>query len=162
MIDLKLGAAIEVDYDLPQTSLQLAYPGVKRDAPDFFAACADERDPRRRHLHLAPVRRGARKARAGLQRRFFAWSTRNTPPRWSSARRHVRTGRPRRWASSATWSSALAEEGPTEAELAATKKYIDRRLCHQQSGFVRAPSPRRWSSCSSTISASTTCSGAPA
>jgi len=34
----KLGQHLEVDYDLPQTSLQLAYPGVKRSAPDFFAA----------------------------------------------------------------------------------------------------------------------------
>jgi len=34
----KLGQQLEVDYDLPQTSLQLAYPGVKRSAPDFFAA----------------------------------------------------------------------------------------------------------------------------
>lgn len=34
----KLGQQLEVDYDLPQTSLQFAYPGVKRSAPDFFAA----------------------------------------------------------------------------------------------------------------------------
>ena len=37
-VDLKLGQEVRVDYDLPQTSLQLAYPGVSRDAPDFFAA----------------------------------------------------------------------------------------------------------------------------
>lgn len=37
-IEPKLGQQLEVNYDLPQTSLQLAYPGVKRDAPDFFAA----------------------------------------------------------------------------------------------------------------------------
>ncbi len=36
--DWKLGQALRVDYDQPQTSLQLAYPGVARDAPDFFAA----------------------------------------------------------------------------------------------------------------------------
>lgn len=37
-VDWKLGQDVSVDYDLPQTSLQLAYPGVARDAPDFFAA----------------------------------------------------------------------------------------------------------------------------
>lgn len=37
-IEPKLGQQLEVNYDLPQTSLQLAYPGVKRDAPDFFAS----------------------------------------------------------------------------------------------------------------------------
>jgi zinc protease len=36
--DWNLGQEIRVKYDLPQTSLQLAYPGVPRDAPDFFAA----------------------------------------------------------------------------------------------------------------------------
>lgn len=34
----KLGQQLEVNYDLPQTSLQLAWPGVKRGDPDFFAA----------------------------------------------------------------------------------------------------------------------------
>ncbi|MDX8526216.1 pitrilysin family protein [Mesorhizobium sp. MSK_1335] len=34
----KLGQQLEVNYDLPQTSLQLAWPGVKRTDPDFFAA----------------------------------------------------------------------------------------------------------------------------
>jgi zinc protease len=34
----KLEQQVQVDYDLPQTSLQLLYPGVKRKAPDFFAA----------------------------------------------------------------------------------------------------------------------------
>src|SRR5690606_6603883 len=33
-----LGREMQVDYALPQTSLQLAFPGVPRDAPDFFAA----------------------------------------------------------------------------------------------------------------------------
>jgi zinc protease len=37
-VDPKLGQEVRVDYDLPQTSLQLAYPGVPRAAPDFFAA----------------------------------------------------------------------------------------------------------------------------
>jgi len=36
--ELKLGGQLQVDYDRPQTSIQLAYPGVRRDAPDFYAA----------------------------------------------------------------------------------------------------------------------------
>ncbi|MEO8686281.1 MAG: pitrilysin family protein, partial [Devosia sp.] len=34
----KLGQDLHVDYDLPQASISLAFPGIKRDAPDFFAA----------------------------------------------------------------------------------------------------------------------------
>ncbi|PBB51832.1 MULTISPECIES: pitrilysin family protein [Mesorhizobium] len=37
-VNPKLGQQVEVNYDLPQTSLQLAWPGVKRSAPDFYAA----------------------------------------------------------------------------------------------------------------------------
>ncbi|MEZ5810009.1 MAG: pitrilysin family protein [Rhizobiaceae bacterium] len=35
---LKLGRRVYVDYDLPQTSLRLAWPGIDRKDPDFFAA----------------------------------------------------------------------------------------------------------------------------
>lgn len=35
---LNLGGTANVNYDLPQTSLTLVYPGVYRDDPDFFAA----------------------------------------------------------------------------------------------------------------------------
>jgi len=34
----KLGQEIKVEYDLPQTSIRLAYPGLARDRPEFFAA----------------------------------------------------------------------------------------------------------------------------
>lgn len=34
----KLGQEIRIDYDLPQTRIQLAYPGLKRNDPAFFAA----------------------------------------------------------------------------------------------------------------------------
>jgi zinc protease len=37
-IQPKLGQTVTVSYPLPQTMLQLVYRGVKRDAPDFFAA----------------------------------------------------------------------------------------------------------------------------
>lgn len=35
---LNLGQRVHVGYDLPQTSLRLAWPGVERKDPDFFAA----------------------------------------------------------------------------------------------------------------------------
>lgn len=37
-IQPKLNQEIRVPYDLPQTSLQLAYPGIERSDPQFFAA----------------------------------------------------------------------------------------------------------------------------
>ena len=37
-IQPKLGQTVSISYPLPQTSLQLVYRGVKRNAPDFFAA----------------------------------------------------------------------------------------------------------------------------
>ena len=41
----------------------------------------------------------------------------------------------------------MADEGVTAEELAAAKKYVDRRLRHQQSGLVIGRSPARWSDC---------------
>jgi zinc protease len=37
-VELKLGQEIDVAYDLPQTTLQFAYPGLARDNPEYFAA----------------------------------------------------------------------------------------------------------------------------
>jgi zinc protease len=37
-VEPKLDQRIQIAYDLPQTSLHLYYPGVRRNAPDFFAA----------------------------------------------------------------------------------------------------------------------------
>ncbi len=37
-VEPKLAQEVRVDYPLPQTTIRLAYPGVKRDDPDFFAA----------------------------------------------------------------------------------------------------------------------------
>lgn len=36
--NLKLDQTVRVNYALPQTTIRLAYPGIKRDAPEFFAA----------------------------------------------------------------------------------------------------------------------------
>ena len=37
-VTLKAGQSVSVFYDLPQTSLQLAFPGIERHDPDYFAA----------------------------------------------------------------------------------------------------------------------------
>jgi len=37
-VALKLDQSIDVAFDIPQASLQLAYPGIKRDDPEYFAA----------------------------------------------------------------------------------------------------------------------------
>jgi zinc protease len=37
-VEPKLGQEIRIPYDLPQASLQLAYPGIERNDPEFFAA----------------------------------------------------------------------------------------------------------------------------
>ena len=36
--ELKLGQEIDVPYDLPQTTLRFAFPGVDRNKPEYFAA----------------------------------------------------------------------------------------------------------------------------
>jgi zinc protease len=37
-VEPKLGQEIRIPYDLPQATLQLAYPGIERNDPQFFAA----------------------------------------------------------------------------------------------------------------------------
>ena len=53
---------------------------------------------------------------------FVAGDTTSMRRAWSSRPRPARTRR-ETLASSATWSSSMAEEGPTAEELAAAKKY---------------------------------------
>jgi len=119
----KLGQQLEVNYDLPQTSLQLAWPGVKRSDPDFFAAVLmneilggstftsrlfeEVREKRglaygvssdlvdHRHSHALLVTTATRSDRAAET--------------LSIVRQVVKE---------------MAENGPTEEELAATKKYL--------------------------------------
>ena len=37
-VEPKLGLDVDYEYPLPQSTLQLVYPGIERDDPDFFAA----------------------------------------------------------------------------------------------------------------------------
>jgi zinc protease len=122
-VDLKLGQEVRVDYDLPQTSLQLAYPGVPRDAPDFFAAYLmnhilgggtftsrlfDEVREKRGLAYGVDSSLVTHEYSSGL---VISTATRSDRAAETLAviRDTVRK---------------MAEEGPTEAELAAAKKYI--------------------------------------
>jgi zinc protease len=122
-IDPKLGQEVRVDYDLPQTSLQLAFPGVARDAPDFFAA----------YIMNHILGGGAFTSRLFdevREKRGLAYSVGSSlvTNKYSSSL-VVSTGtRSDRAAETLAVIRdvvrRMAEEGPTEAELAAAKKYI--------------------------------------
>jgi zinc protease len=122
-VDLKLGQEVRVDYNLPQTSLQLAYPGVPRDAPDFFAAYLmnhilgggtftsrlfDEVREKRGLAYGVDSSLVTHEYSSGL---VISTATRSDRSAETLAviRETVRR---------------MAEAGPTEAELAAAKKYI--------------------------------------
>ncbi len=122
-VDLKLGQEIEVAYDLPQTSLRLAYPGIERKDPQFFAA----------YLMNEVLGGGTFSSRLFeevREKRGLAYSVGS-----SLINNEYSTGL---LISTATRSDRAAEtldvirgevarmaaEGPTEAELAAAKKYV--------------------------------------
>jgi zinc protease len=119
----RLGQQIGVPYELPQTTLQLAYPGVERQDPRFFAAYimnhilgggtfssrlfAEVREKRglaygigsslvnREHSSQLVIGTATRSDRAAETLRIIKDEVRR-----------------------------MAEEGPTEAELASAKKYL--------------------------------------
>ncbi|HEY6631867.1 MAG TPA: pitrilysin family protein [Rhizobiaceae bacterium] len=122
-VDPKLGQEVRVDYDLPQTKLQLAYPGVPRDAPDFFAAYLmnhilgggtftsrlfDEVREKRGLAYGVDSSLMTHEYSSGL-----VISTATRSDRAAETLAVIRDTVRR-----------MAEEGPTEAELAAAKKYI--------------------------------------
>jgi zinc protease len=121
--DLKLGQEVRVDYDLPQTSLQLAYPGVSRDAPDFFAAYLMN------HI-LGGGTFTSRLFDEVREKRGLAYGVNSTLVTHeyssgliiSTATRSDRTAET--LAVIRDTVRRMADEGPTEAELAAAKKYI--------------------------------------
>ena len=122
-IDLKLGQQLQVEYDLPQTSLQIAYPGVGRASPDFFAAVLMNQilgggtftsrlfSEVREKRGLAYGVDSALANHDHSSALVIATATRSD--RAAETLRVVR-GVVRR----------MAEEGPTEAELAAAKEYV--------------------------------------
>jgi zinc protease len=122
-VDLKLGQTVEVNYDLPQTNLQLAYPGVSRDSPDFYAAALLNQvlgggTFTSRLFNEVREKRGlAYSVDSGLVNREHSASlviaTATRSDRAAETLRVVREVVKR-----------LAEQGPTEEELGAAKKYL--------------------------------------
>jgi len=122
-VDLKLGDHLEVNYDQPQTSLQLAYPGVKRSDPDFFAAVL-------MNEILGGSAFTSRLFEEVREKRGLAYSVSSDlmDQKYASAlvvTTATRSDRaPRTLAVVSDVIKRMATEGPTEAELAATKKYL--------------------------------------
>lgn len=122
-IDPKLAQEIRIDYALPQTSLRLAYPGIERKDPQFFAAylmneiLGGGTFSSRLFEEVREKRGLAYGIGSSLVNRDYAvalvigTSTRADRAAETLAiiREEVRR---------------MAEEGPTEAELEAAKKYV--------------------------------------
>lgn len=122
-VDLKLAQEVRVDYDLPQTSLQLAYPGVPRDAPDFFAAYLMN------HI-LGGGTFTSRLFDEVRERRGLAYGVNSSLVTHEYSSGLVISTATRSDRAAETLGvirdtvRRMAEEGPTEGELAAAKKYV--------------------------------------
>lgn len=122
-IQPELGQQLRVDYDLPQTSLRLAYPGVSRDDQDFFAAYLMN------HI-LGGGTFSSRLFDEVRERRGLAYGVSSSlvDHRYASALVIETATRSDRAAETLALIQEVvrktAEEGPTEAELAAAKKYV--------------------------------------
>ncbi|WP_245269033.1 pitrilysin family protein [Mesorhizobium sp. WSM2561] len=117
-----LAQQIEVNYDLPQTSLQLAWPGVKRNAADFFPA-----------VLMNQILGGPSTSRLFQEvreKRGLAYSVNSSLVNQDHADALIVTTGTRSDRAAETLGivrdvvKRLAQDGPTEAELAATKKYL--------------------------------------
>lgn len=119
----KLGQEVAIDYKLPQTTIQLVYPAVPREAPDFFAA----------YLMSHVLGGGAFSSRLFSEvreKRGLAYSV----GAGISGREHSDTlviGTSTRSDRAAETLSVIKDEvrkmadaGPTAEELAAAKKYL--------------------------------------
>ena len=119
----KLGKELQVNYDRPQTSLQLAFPGVPRAAPDFYAAAVMNEilgggTFTSRLFEEVREKRGlAYSVDSGLMNRrhtsALLISTATRSDRAAETLQVIRDVVKR-----------MAEQGPTEAELAAAKEYL--------------------------------------
>ena len=122
-VDMKLGQEVRVDYDLPQTSLQLAFPGVPRDDPEFFAAYLMN------HI-LGGGTFTSRLFDEVREKRGLAYGVNSslvTNEHSSGLMINTATRSDRAAETLAVILDTvrrMAEEGPTEAELAAAKQYV--------------------------------------
>ncbi|MGX8008049.1 M16 family metallopeptidase [Mesorhizobium sp. ORM8.1] len=117
----KLGQQLEVNYDLPQTSLQLAWPGTKRSDPDFFAAVL-------MNEILGGSTFTSRLFQEVREKRGLAYGVSSDLVDNEHSHALLVTTATRSDRAAETLSIVrqvvkdMAENGPTEAELAATKK----------------------------------------
>ena len=113
---------------------------ARRRAP---LRAARARHDLRRHVLVAPVPGGARAARAGLLRSTRSSAVRGHRPDRPVPRHATRQRRPRRWASSATSSSASADEPATAEELDRAKENVKGRVVLGAGVDGRAHEPPR-------------------
>lgn len=122
-VAMKLDQVSAYDYDLPQTSLRLYYPGIKRDDPDYLAAALMNQIlgggtfTSRLFQEVREKRGLAYGVSSGLINRehsnglYVATATRSDRAKETlDLMRQV--------------IHDMAEKGPTEEELAAAKKYV--------------------------------------
>jgi zinc protease len=122
-ISPKLGQDIDVPYDLPQSTLQLAYPGIERSDPQFFAAYLMN------HI-LGGGTFSSRLFTEVREKRGLAYGIGSSlvNSQYSSSLVISTATRSDRAAETLDIIKEevkrMAEEGPTQAELDAAKKYV--------------------------------------
>jgi zinc protease len=122
-VALKLGQELQVNYDRPQTSLQMAYPGVPRAAPDFYAAAV-------MNEILGGGTFTSRLFKQVREQRGLAYSVDSGLVNHEHASALVISTATRSDRAAQTLGvirdvvRKMAGEGPTEAELAAAKEYL--------------------------------------
>lgn len=120
---MKLGQEIGVAYDLPQTSLRLAYPGIDRKDPQFFAAYL-------MNEVLGGGTFSSRLFKEVREKRGLAYGVGSSLVNNDYSEGLVISTATRSDRAAETLEvirrevARMAEEGPTEAELEAVKKYV--------------------------------------
>ena len=122
-VEPKLGQTMQIEYPLPQTSLQLVYPGVSRDSPDFLAAALME------HI-LGGGSFSSRLFDEVREKRGLAYSVSSALINQKHSSSLIIGTATRSDRSAETLGvirdvvRRMAEEGPTESELEAAKQYM--------------------------------------
>lgn len=121
--DPKLAQEVRIEYALPQTSLRLAFPGVPRSSPDFFAAylmnhiLGGGTFSSRLFFEVREKRGLAYGVSSALVNRDYSSAlVIGTSTRSDRADQTLQVIREE--------VRRMAEEGPTEAELEAAKRYV--------------------------------------
>jgi zinc protease len=118
-----LGKDVQVEYPLPQTTIYMAYPGIKRDDPDYFAAAI-------MNEILGGASDLSRLTEEVREKRGLTYGVRSSLFNQQHANGLVLNTSTRADRATETLAviqdvvARLAEEGPTPAELESAKKYI--------------------------------------